>query len=315
MSNYILEGKNLSKFYDVEGKVLKAVRNVDFSIKQGETVGMVGESGCGKSTVLKMLTRLESPSDGKLFFKGEDVTHQKGSELRKARKHIQMVFQNPASAFSPRMRAKEAIEEPINNFFNSLSKQEKEKKIDELLELVHLPISFKDRYCHEMSGGQRQRLGIARALASEPEILVCDEATCALDVSIQDKIMKLLAEIQRKRNLSIIFVCHDISLVASISHKIMIMYLGTVVEVLDSAKIAEEACHPYAKVMLSSIFGTSMDFNIEIKTLEGDVPSPLDVPNGCPFNTRCNQCMEICKKEKPILKNLDEIHQIACHLY
>ncbi len=314
MSDYILEGKNLSKFYENDGILLKACRNIDFEIKKGETVGIVGESGCGKSTLLKMLTRLEAPTEGSLFFKGQDITKEKGKSLRQNRKHVQMVFQDPSSAFSPRMRVHDAIAEPLKNYYK-LSKKELDERINELLELVHLPKEFSTRYCHEMSGGQRQRLGIARALSVEPEILVCDEATSALDVLVQDNIMKLLIEIQQKRNLSIIFVCHDISLVSSISHKMMIMYLGTVVEIIEGDKISENVAHPYAKLLISSIFSTSMDFNKEIKTLEGDIPSPINIPEGCPFNTRCNHCMDVCKTEKPQLKTLGDNHKVACHLY
>ncbi len=314
MSNYILEGRNLSKSYMLDDKILMAVRNVDFSIERGKTVGIVGESGCGKSTLLKLLTRLEPLTEGKLFFKNEDITNQKGRKLREARKDIQMVFQDPAAAFSPRMRVRAALAEPLNNFFK-LSKQEEEERIKNLLGLVHLPLDFIDRYCHEMSGGQRQRLGIARALATEPEILVCDEATCALDVSIQDNIMKLLVEIQEKRSLSILFVCHDVALVASISHKIMIMYLGVVVEEIESNKLSENACHPYSKSLLKAIFSTSMDFSQEIKTLEGEVPNPMDIPKGCPFNTRCNEAMEICRVESPHLIELEKGHKVACHLF
>ncbi len=314
MSDYILEGKNLSKHYMVGDKELKACVNIDFSIKQGETIGVVGESGCGKSTLLKMLARLEAPTSGRLFLNGEDVTTQKGKSLRNSRKHVQMVFQDPSTAFSPKMKVNEVISEPLKNFYK-LSKKELEEKVLELLELVHLPKEFASRYCHEMSGGQRQRLGVARALSIEPDVLVCDEATSALDVSIQDSIMKLLAEIQTKRNLSIIFVCHDIALVSSISHKMMIMYLGTIVEIIPSDKINETVSHPYSKLLISSIFSASMDFTKEIKTLEGEVPSPLDVPKGCPFSTRCSDCMDICKEEKPSLNKLNENHMVACHLF
>ncbi len=313
MSSSILEGKKLSKSYFIGEKELKAVRGIDISLKKGETLGLVGESGCGKSTVLKMLTRLEEPTSGRLYFKEKDITDQKGKELRQNRKHIQMVFQDPSSAFSPRMRVREALEEPLKNFYD-FTKVKREEKIKELLGLVQLSSDFIERYCHEMSGGQRQRLGIARALAAEPDILVCDEATSALDVSIQDNIMKLLAEIQRKRNLSIVFVCHDISLVASISHKIMVMYLGDVIEELESALFVSKACHPYSKLLQSSIFSVTMDFTKEIRKLEGDVPNPLDVISGCPFRTRCSQAIDICKSLKPELKTIGENHKVACHL-
>ncbi len=313
MSEYILEGKNLSKSYHSNGQELIACRNVDFAIKRGETIGIVGESGCGKSTLLKMLVRLETPTEGELYFKGENVTHQKGKALRESRKHIQMVFQDPSTAFSPRMKVRDVILEPLKNFFQ-LTKKEMNKKVEELLELVQLAPEFANRYCHEMSGGQRQRLGIARALATEPEVLVCDEATCALDVSIQDNIMKLLVELQQKKNLSIIFICHDIALVSSISHKMMIMYLGTIVEIVESRRISDCAVHPYSKQMIASIFSTTMDFSKEIQVLEGDVPNPLNAPEGCVFSTRCSKCEEKCRLEKPKLKKIGENHEVACYL-
>ncbi len=253
MSEYILEGKKLSKSYYNKGREVEACKEVDFAIKRGETIGIVGESGCGKSTLLKMLVRLERPTKGELYFKGVNITDQKGKVLRESRKHIQMVFQDPSLAFSPRMKVREILAEPINNF-SSLDKKSRKEKTEELLELVQLPVEFADRYCHEMSGGQRQRIGIARALATEPEVLICDEATSALDVSIQDSIMRLLSDIQKKKNLSIVFVCHDIALVSSISHKMMVMYQGAIVETIKSDRILEDAQHEYSKLLMQSIF-------------------------------------------------------------
>ncbi len=314
-NDFILEGKNLSKSYTDfnTNQSLKACRDVDFSIRKGETIGIVGESGCGKSTLLKLLTKLEPPTSGELFYNNKDITNIKGKELKNHRKNIQMVFQDPSTAFSPRLKVDACLLEPLENFAK-LSKQEKKNKVNELLEQVELPVEYADRYCHAMSGGQRQRLGIARALSLDPDILVCDEATSALDVSIQKNIIDLLVNIQNKRDLSIIFVCHDISLIASISDRIMIMYLGTVVETLKSSDLKDKACHPYSELLISSIFSPSMDFDKEISTLEGEVPSPLDVPPGCPFSTRCSKCIDICTKEKPILKKLDDNHSVACHL-
>lgn len=315
MSDYILEGQNLCQQYkQADGRQLNACRNVNFSLKKGETMGIVGESGCGKSTLLKMLTRLEQPSSGALYFNGADVSHVKGKALRNSRRHIQMVFQDPASAFSPRMKAGEAICEPLDNFCK-LSKTERTAKVAELLTQVGLPVEFQNRLCHAMSGGQRQRLGIARALALNPEILVCDEATSALDVSIQATIMELLSSIQKQRNLSMVFVCHDIALVKSISHRIMVMYLGTVVEIMDSKELDANPMHPYTQLLMSSIFSTSMDKSRKIPILDGEVPSPLDAPKGCPYHTRCGQAMDICKTKCPTLQSCGQHHQVACHLY
>ncbi len=315
MSKYILEGKKLCQQYKrTDGKILTACKNIDFCLKQGETVGLVGESGCGKSTVLRMLVQLEKPHSGQLLYQGQDITHRKGKELRNNRHHIQMVFQDPATAFSPRMKVYDAIGEPLKNFYK-LGKTELGEKISSLLTQVGLPTEYANRYCHAMSGGQRQRLGIARALALDPAVLICDEATSALDVSIQKTIIELLVDIQKQRNLAMVFVCHDIALVQSLSHKIMVMYLGNVVEILNGKDLTFNAVHPYTQLLISSIFSLNMDMAKEIPDIEGEMPSPFDVPLGCPFHSRCAKALEICKKNQPIMKNISENHQVACHLY
>ncbi|MCM0758737.1 MULTISPECIES: ABC transporter ATP-binding protein [Sporomusa] len=314
MSEFILEGRGLTQRYKTDtGRVLTACRAVDVTLRKGETLGIVGESGCGKSTLLRILTQLERPAEGRLFFNGQEITFLKGESLRRNRCHIQMVFQDPAASFFPRMKVGEAITEPLRNF-RKLSRQEMLGKQAELLELVGLPTEYADRYPHSMSGGQRQRLAIARALALDPDILICDEATSALDVSVQRQIIELLADIQRQRGLSIIFVCHDLALVQSIAHRVMIMYLGGVVEALPGDQVWNQACHPYSKALLSSVFATDMDFDKPLNTLEGDVPSPLDLPCGCSFHTRCSSCVEICRHEQPVLREIAAAHQAACHL-
>ncbi|EGO63868.1 ABC transporter ATP-binding protein [Acetonema longum] len=314
MSEFILEGKGLTQRYKTDtGCILTACRAVDVRLRKGETLGIVGESGCGKSTLLRILAQLERPAEGQLFFNGTEITFLKGESLRRHRCHIQMVFQDPAASFFPRMKAGEAITEPLRNF-RRLSRQETRDKQDELLELVGLPKEYANRYPHSMSGGQRQRLGIARALALDPDILICDEATSALDVSVQRQIIELLADIQRQRGLSIIFVCHDLALVQLMAHRVMIMYLGGVVESLPGDQVWDQACHPYSKALLSSVFATDMDFGKPVNTLEGDVPSPLDLPQGCSFHTRCPSCAEICRHEQPALRRIAAEHQAACHL-
>ena len=314
MSEFILEGRGLTQRYKTDtGRVLIACRAVDVTLRKGETLGIVGESGCGKSTLLRILTQLERPAEGRLFFNGKEITFLKGESLRRNRCHIQMVFQDPAASFFPRMKVGEAITEPLRNF-RKLSRQEMLDKQAELLELVGLPAEYADRYPHSMSGGQRQRLAIARALALDPDILICDEATSALDVSVQRQIIELLADIQRQRGLSIIFVCHDLALVQSIAHRVMIMYLGGVVEALPGDQVWNQACHPYSKALLGSVFATDMDFDKPLNTLEGDVPSPLDLPCGCSFHTRCPSCVEICRHEQPALREIASAHQAACHL-
>lgn len=310
----LLKGENLTKYYSSGSKNrLTACLDVSLELFKGETLGIVGESGCGKSTLLRLLTQLEQPDEGKLYFQGKEITHLKGEELRKHRRQLQMVFQDPASSFFARMMAGQAVIEPLINY-DTYSREERIKKQAELLELVQLPKEYAKRYPHSMSGGQRQRLAIARALALEPEILICDEATAALDVSIQKQIVELLADLQQKRGLSIIFVCHDLALVQLISHRVMVMYLGCVVEILPGKSINKQALHPYTKALLDSVFSLDMDFLRPIDTLKGEIPSPLERPGGCPFHTRCPSCVERCRSEMPDLKHVSADHQVACHL-
>lgn len=315
MSEILLEGRQLTRRYTTDaGRILMACNGVDLVLHKGETLGIVGESGCGKSTLLRLLTQLERPDAGRLLLGGEDVTGLKGEGLRQSRRHIQMVFQDPAAAFFPRMKAGDAVSEPLRNF-EKLSRQEINKRVAQLLELVQLPKDYAQRYPHSMSGGQRQRLGIARALALNPSILVCGEATSALDVSVQEQIIRLLVDIQRQRRLSMIFVCHDLALVQSLSHRVMVMYLGNAVEVLPGDQVWNRACHPYARALLDSVFAIDMNFSKPIAPLEGDVPSPLDLPAGCPFGARCPRFMERCRSEKPPLVPVAPDHQVACHLH
>ncbi|MCD8349220.1 MAG: ATP-binding cassette domain-containing protein [Planctomycetaceae bacterium] len=311
----ILEGRGLTRRYTTDsGQTLTACKEVDIELARGRTLGIVGESGCGKSTLLRMLTQLERPDEGRLFFRGGDITALKGEALRRNRRHIQMVFQDPNSAFFARIKAGRAITEPIRNFEKLSARQLREKQA-ELLRLVQLPEEFADRYPHSMSGGQRQRLGLARALALDPEILICDEATSALDVSVQERIIELLVAIQKRRRISIIFVCHDLALVQSLSHQVMVMYLGGVVEVLPGDEVWDKAVHPYSQALLHSVFAVDMDFDQPLNTLQGEVPSPLNMPRGCSFHTRCPKCMERCRDERPILRRLSPNHQVACHLF
>lgn len=315
MSENILEVENLSKIYkDEKGRELVACDEISLNLKRGETLGIVGESGCGKSTLLKLICQLEKSDSGKIHMNGVDILEFKGEKLRLNRRKLQMVFQDPTSSFFSRMKVLEGVSEPLRNF-QKLNKVEKNNKVKELLKLVKLPEDYIDRYPQSMSGGQKQRLGIARALILEPEILVCDEATSALDVSVQKEIIELLVDIQKKRDLSIIFVCHDLALVQSLSHRVMVMYLGNIVEVLPGEMVGSGSKHPYTRALVDSIFTVDMDRDENINILEGETPSPIEKPEGCPFSNRCKYSEEICKKEKPKLVEINDSHKIACHIF
>ena len=311
----ILEARHVTKEYPAPGgRTLKACDDISLSVVRGKTLGIVGESGCGKSTFVKMLVRMEEPTAGEILYEGKDIAKLKGEALRQSRRHIQMVFQDPMAFFSPKMKTIDILTEPLLNC-KKIKRSEKEEKAKELLRMVELPDELLCRYPHSMSGGQRQRVGIARALALDPEVLVCDEATSALDVSVQEKIVELLVKLQRERGISMVFICHDVALVQSLSHTVAVMYLGNVVEILPGSKLKSEALHPYTKALLGSVFSTHMDFSKKIESIDSEPPSPVDIPAGCPFQNRCGRCMEICQREKPLLRQIRPGHQTACHLY
>lgn len=311
----ILEARHITKQFPASGgRTLKACNDINLTVYRGRTLGIVGESGCGKSTFVKMIVQMFQPTEGEILFDGKDITKLKGEELRQSRRKIQMVFQDPAAAFSPKMKIIDIITEPLMNF-KLIKRSEREAKAKELLRMVELPEDFVYRYPHNMSGGQRQRVGIARALALEPEIIVCDEATSALDVSVQDRIIELLVKLQKEKGISFVFICHDMALVQSFAHQLAVMYLGNIVEVLPGNQVAHNAQHPYTQAMLGAIFSTHMDFDKKIESIESEAPSPVDAPPGCPFQNRCDHCKEICRKEKPVLKEIEEGHQVACYLF
>jgi len=255
---------------------------------------------------------MHAPTSGEVIFHNQDITKLTGEKRRQNCRHIQMVFQDPTAAFNPKMKIGNIICEPLLNF-NLIKKSQIKEKAQELLRLVELPDDFVDRYPNNISGGQRQRVAIARALALEPEIIVCDEATSALDVSVQAKIIELLVKLQREKNITYIFICHDLALVSLFSHRIAVMYLGNIVEKIDGNKLTE-AKHPYTKALLKAVFSLDNKQNKNIETLSGDIPSPLDLPKGCPFQNRCKYCKDICKQEKPKLKEISTNHYVACHL-
>lgn len=302
----------VKRFPAADGRMLTACDDVSLTLCRGETLGIVGESGCGKSTLVKLIMQLHAPTSGAICFQGEDLTKLKGERMRQSRRHIQMVFQDPSQAFNPKMKIKDILCEPLRNF-NLIKDCNVQNKAGELLRMVELPEDFADRYPGNMSGGQRQRIGIARALALEPEILVCDEATSALDVSVQKKIIELLVRIQREKNVSMIFICHDLALVAQISHRIAVMYLGNIVEVLKGSDL-QAARHPYTKALLQAVFPVKKKEGTVVRPLEGEIPSPLDLPPGCPFQSRCPESIAICRQEKPVLEDLCPGHSAACHL-
>ncbi len=311
----VLEAKHIVKTFPVAGdKTLVANNDISLKFYKGKTLGIVGESGCGKSTFLRMMVQLEKPTSGEILFHGKDITKMKGEELRLNRRNIQMVFQNPATALNPRMKVRDIICEPLLNF-GMIKRKERDAVARKYLEMVELPESFVDRYPHNMSGGQRQRVGIARAIALEPEIIFCDEATAALDVSVQKTIIELLVKIQKKKGIAIGFICHDLALISQMSHQIAVMYLGNIVEILPGEKVGSDARHPYTKALLRSIFDLRMDFDQKINVLEGEATSQISGMKGCPFQSRCEYCTEKCRIQKPELKELEPGHQVACHLF
>ena len=305
-----------SGFFGNQKQYIKAVDDVTFHIKKGETLGLVGESGCGKSTTGRTLIKLYEPTGGKLLFDGEDITNYSQKQMLPFRKRMQMVFQDPYASLNSRMTINDIIGEAIETH-HIASGKEKEDRIHYLLEKVGLMRDHASRYPHEFSGGQRQRIGIARALAVEPEFIICDEPISALDVSIQAQVINMLEDLQNDMGLTYLFIAHDLSMVKHISNRIGVMYLGNLVEIGSSDEVNNHPAHPYTQALLSAVPLPDPDLARERKriVLQGDVPSPLNPPSGCRFRTRCTKCMDICKEVTPTLKEVAPGHQVACHLY
>ncbi|MEZ4500703.1 MAG: dipeptide ABC transporter ATP-binding protein [Thermomicrobiales bacterium] len=295
---------------------VQAVDGLTFHVNKGETLGLVGESGCGKSTTGRAILQLYKPTAGEVIFDGKDLTKLSGGEMRKMRRHLQMIFQDPYASLNPRMTVGSIVSEPMQ-IHNLVPKSERNSRVQELLQTVGLNPYFANRYPHEFSGGQRQRIGIARALAANPDFIVCDEPVSALDVSIQAQIVNLLEELQDNLGLTYLFIAHDLSVVRHISDRVAVMYLGKIVELADRNMLYDNPLHPYTKALLSAV--PIPDPVIEKKReriiLTGDVPSPINPPSGCHFHTRCAYVMDVCKVIDPILADQGENHFVACHLY
>ncbi|WP_291650284.1 oligopeptide/dipeptide ABC transporter ATP-binding protein [Clostridium sp.] len=316
--NIILEVKNLKKYFKLGNKeILKAVDDVSFAIKEGETLGLVGESGCGKTTCGRTVIGMYDKTDGEVFYKGKSINGLKGKAKKQFNKEVQVIFQDPYASLNPRMTVADIISEGIDIHGIAKSKEDKDKRIYELLEHVGLNKEHANRFVHEFSGGQRQRIGIARALAVEPKFILCDEPISALDVSIQAQIANLLINLQKELGLTYLFIAHDLSMVKHISDRVAVMYLGSMVELAESEELFNNAKHPYTEALMSAIPIADPDIeeNRERIMLEGDVPSPINTPKGCKFQGRCSKCMEICKNEYPEFKEVEKGHFVACHLY
>ncbi|SMB81560.1 oligopeptide transport system ATP-binding protein [Desulfonispora thiosulfatigenes DSM 11270] len=321
MNEKILEVINLKKHFPIKKGIIfeknvgavKAVDGLSFTVNKGETFGLVGESGCGKSTTGRLLLQLLKPTEGQVIFEGKDLSKLNPEEMRKMRQELQMIFQDPYASLNPRKNVEQIIMEPLV-IHNIGTMEEKKKRVKELLDIVGLDASFAGRYPHEFSGGQRQRIGIARALAVKPKIIVCDEPVSALDVSIQAQIINLLEELQEEFGFTYIFIAHDLSVVKHISDRIAVMYLGKIVELASYAELFSNPKHPYTKALLSSIPVPNPRHKGEKIVLEGDVPSPINPPSGCHFHTRCRQAKDICKQKSPKLIDYGNGHYASCLL-
>ncbi len=320
----LLDVRNLKMYFPLTRGIIlqrrvgwvKAVDDISFQIYRGETLGLVGESGCGKSTTGRAILQLYKPTAGQVFFNGIDLTKLPPGEMRKMRRHMQMIFQDPYASLNPRMTVGSIIAEPMQ-IHKLVPKEQRNQRVQELLEVVGLNPYFANRYPHEFSGGQRQRIGIARALAANPEFIVADEPVSALDVSIQAQIINLLEELQEKFHLTYLFIAHDLSVVRHISDRVAVMYLGKIVELADRNALYDDPLHPYTKALLSAV--PIPDPKIEKKReriiLTGDVPSPINPPAGCRFHTRCPYAMDVCAKVEPRFVDQGSGHFVACHLY
>ncbi|WOV88074.1 dipeptide ABC transporter ATP-binding protein [Sporosarcina oncorhynchi] len=322
MKQPLLQVEGLKKWFSVESdkfiggkkQYVKAVDSIDFTIKKGETLGLVGESGCGKSTAGRALLRLIEATEGKVLLDGVNLYNLNARELKSLRKDMQIVFQDPYASLNPRLKVRQIIEEPMT-IHTKLSKKEREVKVKQIMSDVGLNEMYLDRYPHEFSGGQRQRIGIARALAVEPKLIIMDEPVSALDVSVQAQVLNLIQDLQQKYDLTYLFITHNLSVVKHISDNIAVMYLGKIVEYGNKKMFFEKPLHPYSQALISAIPETNRNLRRERILLKGDIPSPMNPPEGCRFHTRCPFAMSICKTQEPQFLEIEENHFAACHLY
>ena len=316
----LVEIKNLIKHFPVKKGLfkktvglVKAVDDVSLDIYEGETLGLVGESGCGKSTLGRVLVRLINPTSGDIIFDNKNLNSYSNKELRSQRQYFQIIFQDPNSSLDPRSTIGKSIEEALI-IHGMKDRLERQKKVSEMLNLVGIPANAVERFPHEFSGGQRQRIGIARALILKPKLVVCDEPVSALDVSVQAQVLNLLNDLKDELSLTLLFISHNLSVVENVSDRIAIMYLGQIIELLDSSKFAANCKHPYSKALLSAIPVPDPNIKKERIILKGDVPSPINPPNGCRFHTRCPEAIAKCKNTEPLLIALSQGHKASCHL-
>ncbi|MEK5444167.1 MULTISPECIES: ABC transporter ATP-binding protein [unclassified Fredinandcohnia] len=321
MTQPLLQVHNLKKYFPVNGGVfgkkvgdVKAVDGLSFFVNKGETLGIVGESGCGKSTTGRLILRLLDPTEGQVLFNDQDVTNLSLSEMRKLRRDMQIIFQDPYASLNPRHTVEKILEEPL--IVHGIGdRTERKRRVQEMLEVVGLSSYHAKRYPHQFSGGQRQRIGIAKALMTNPSLIIADEPVSALDVSIQSQVLNLMEDLQKKYDLTYIFIAHDLGVVRHISDRVGVMYLGRIIELTDSEKLYNKPLHPYTKSLLEAVPIPDPDYKNESVGITGEIPSPSNPPAGCTFHTRCNSCMDICKTTRPEFKEVEEGHFVACHLY
>lgn len=322
MSHILIEAKDLKMYFPIKKGVIKrtvghikAVDGISLKVYEGESLGIVGESGSGKSTLGRMLLSLQDPTDGDVYFQGDRISHLSNRKVRPYRRDMQMVFQDPYASLNPRMSVGELLEEPLLVHKTVKTKAERKIRAEELLEKVGLPKQSYNKYPHEFSGGQRQRIGIARALSTNPRLIIGDEPVSALDVSIQSQVLNLMKDLQEEFKLTYVFIAHDLSVVKHISDRVAVMYLGKIVEIARKEDLYEAPLHPYTEALISAVPSTDVTIKKEKISLKGELPSPANPPEGCAFHTRCPHAYERCKTEQPQLFEYKKDHVVACHLY